>query len=571
MFNLLVTIISIISLSNICCKRTLVNVEVDRHNGETIDSIYDTGYFFATSPIDGQAMNYEYYPASNIQQNPIIPEDPFEDDIFVPNETYLINYYKHLKENMPRNIIGICGYTGIAMFLSFYDSYWYDYFVTEQYDSERTYVNSTIFSSSNAYGYESPGVKNNITNSGPSIDDFKNEIIALGFEEGTNDFKDELDRRISEFILEQVSSGTFLGKLFQVAIDNGIIKSRYIPGCTVSSDYYLDGIGVDNNIMNTVINGYINTNYYIKNKISVVTSKLQNDSASEKARIRSEIINIVRTGRPVLMGGNGYTDKNGNGVQDLTEDETTNEGTFGHVVVAYDYDETTGTLFGNMGWSNGYYTHYNLDGYFNIQMSDYWALNIESLLPDRPNNYIFTDKNAYYSPYHDSIYNIMTAIHHGFAPSYGAPDTPINQSVVIPYSNETIYTTRQRCGLIEGECVNLSPKRYNPGISFLEYTFNKDVKRFEVQLSWWSNNEMVGPNNSTFIIEYSSDGINYYTAIDLWHDVTLSTDRTNPTIVVINFPENVRKIKYYAQAMYPINDRNKGRLSIHKTLIEYYS
>ena len=61
MFNLLVTIISIISLSNICCKRTLVNVEVDRHNGETIDSIYDTGYFFATSPIDGQAMNYDSY------------------------------------------------------------------------------------------------------------------------------------------------------------------------------------------------------------------------------------------------------------------------------------------------------------------------------------------------------------------------------------------------------------------------------------------------------------------------------------------------------------------------------
>lgn len=543
---------------------------IDMSSSTTIESHYDTGYYYATNPFDNQTLTYEYYPSDYNLQNPVVPQDPFEDDTFVPNKNYLINYYSHLKSNMPKNTMGICGYTAISTFLSFYDSYWHDYFITEQYDSEKTYVNSSVFSSSSHYAYESPGVYNNIID-GPSIEGIKEDLINEGYVDEKPAFKDELDRRIVEFILDQIDSDTFLGKLFQVAINNGIIKSRYIPGCSVSSDYYLDAIGVNNYIMNTVLNGYINTNYFITNRISVVTSQLENNSASEKARIRSEIINIVKSGRPVLMGGNGYNDLNGNGVQDLTDNSLTNEYTFGHVVVAYDYDEFSDTLYGNMGWSSGSTSYYNLDNYFNIQMSDYWALSIENLLPDRPDNYIFTDKNAYYSPYYDSLYNIMTAIHHGFAPSYGAPDTPVNQTINIPYSNETIYTTRQRCGLIEGERVNLSPKRYSPGISFLEYTFDKNIKRLEIQLSWWSNNEMVSPINSTYLIEYSYDGINYLTALDLWQDVTLSTDRTNPTKVVVDFPENVKKIKYYAQVMYPTNDRNKGRLSINKTLIEYYS
>ena len=59
-----------------------------------------------------------------------------------------------------------------------------------------------------------------------------------------------------------------------------------------------------------------------------------------------------------------------------------NEGSFGHVVIAYDYDEEKDILYGNMGWSSRYYSHYNLDEYFNIQMSDYWTLNISSKLGD---------------------------------------------------------------------------------------------------------------------------------------------------------------------------------------------
>lgn len=37
---------------------------------------------------------------------------------------------------MPNNSLGICGYTGISMFFSYYDSYWNDSFIPEQYESD---------------------------------------------------------------------------------------------------------------------------------------------------------------------------------------------------------------------------------------------------------------------------------------------------------------------------------------------------------------------------------------------------------------------------------------------------
>lgn len=139
--------------------------------------------------------------------------------------------------------------------------------------------------------------------------------------------------------------------------------------------------------MNSVLSDYINDNDNLRGKVSVVTSKLNNSSQSEKNRIRFEIVKIVKTGRPILMGGNGYTDSNNNGIQD------SNESSFGHVVAAYEYDEENDILYGNMGWSSSSQAHRNLDKYFNIQMSNYWALNIFSTMPKSlTNNYIFIDK-----------------------------------------------------------------------------------------------------------------------------------------------------------------------------------
>ena len=61
------------------------------------------------------------------------------------------------------NRLGICGYTGITMFLSFYDSYWNDNFIIDKYDSNVTNISSTLLNSSSTSAYQSPGVRNDIT------------------------------------------------------------------------------------------------------------------------------------------------------------------------------------------------------------------------------------------------------------------------------------------------------------------------------------------------------------------------------------------------------------------------
>ena len=536
---------------------------------------FDTGYFYQTEPIAGETQIAENFLPSNkqINENDISlrtsqPSDPFEGDTFVSNKSYLSAYYSHLHENMPLNRLGICGYTGISMFLSFYDSYWSDDFIPEQYDSNNTEISSTQLYSNSTYEYESPGVWNNIDWTYPSVDDLKNEIIESGITDTeSTEFKEALDRKVMGEVYEQIDDETFLGKLFEIGIENGSIKPHFIESeYHVANEGYVDGIGVNNDIMNSVLTDYVEDNDYLRGKVSIVTSKINNSSTSEKNRIRSEIVEIVKTGRPVLMGGNGYTDSNNNGIQDKDEP------TFGHVVVAYEYDEKYDILYGNMGWSSAAQAHRNLDEYFNIQMSDYWALNISSALPrTRTDNYIFTDKNSYYAPGLNAIYNIIRPQDYGFPESYGEATTSINKTVTLPSTGETFETERLRCGYIEQECINISTKRYSPGLAYLEYTFDKDIYQIEVDLSWWSSSEKVYSNDSNYRIEYLLSSSIYFEVFDLWDDVTLSTNRNSPTTITIGFPQGIRTFRFYGLASNPTNDRNKGRLSIFDMVVRYYN
>ncbi len=536
---------------------------------------FDTGYFYQTEQLDGEiqiAENFLPLSEQNNENNSVLrmpqPTDPFEGDTFISNKTYLSAYYSHLHKNMPFNRLGICGYTGISMFLSFYDSYWDDDFIPEQYDSNISKISSDQLYSNSTYEYESPGVWNNIDRTYPSVDVLKNEIIKSGITDTTStEFKEALDRKVMGEVYKQIDDKTFLGKLFEIGIENGSIKPHFIESeYHVANEGYVDGIGVNNKIMNSVLSDYIDDNDSLRGKVSIVTSKMNDDSESEKNRIRSEIVEIVKSGRPVLMGGNGYTDSNGNGVKDK------DEGAFGHVVVAYEYDDKNDILYGNMGWSSPNQAHRNLDEYFNIQMSDYWSLNISSALPrGRTDNYIFTDKNSYYTPGLNQIYNIISPKDYGFPESYGEATTAINKTITLQNTGEVFETKRLRCGYIEQECVNLSTKRYSPGLAYLEYTFDKDVYQIEVDLSWWSSNEKVYSYDSNYRIEYLITESVYFEVCDLWKDVSLSTSRNSPTKVTIGFPRNVKTFRFYGLASNPTNDRNKGRLSIFDMVVKYYN
>ena len=72
--------------------------------------MYDDGMYYATMPDENGNINNEMFVEDN---------------------------------NILQNIIGICGYTGIAMFLSYFDTYWDDNFIEEKYESTITQINST--------------------------------------------------------------------------------------------------------------------------------------------------------------------------------------------------------------------------------------------------------------------------------------------------------------------------------------------------------------------------------------------------------------------------------------------
>lgn len=546
-----------------------------REVGVTDD--FNTGIFYQTQPDFNEQIN-ETYSFDNsrkvsLERQNVSPTNPFIGDTYVANKSFLTAYYSHLNQNMPNNSLGICGYTGISMFFSYYDSYWNDSFIPEQYESDVTKIRSSQLYASFSGSYESPGVKNLKMNE--TISSLKNKIKQSGItDENSTLFKEALDKAIMSEVYKQIDDGSFLGKLFEIAIANGSIKPHFIENeYHVANKEYVGGIGVSNEIMNNVISDYITNNSSLNGKVSIITSKLNNNSNYEKQRVRSEIVKLVKSGRPVLMGVNGYTDANGNGKQDIYPNlpdgtsDPRNEGSFGHVVIAYDYDEEKDILYGNMGWSSKYYSHYNLDEYFNIQMSDYWTLNISSELPrNRTNNYIYTDKTSFYSPGLNKMFNIISPQDYGFDDAYY--NEKVEKEISLSNTNEKIITNRYRCGFIQGESINISTKKVSPGYAYLEYTFDKPISKIEVDLSWWSSNEKVNYLNSNYRIEYLIEDDIYFTSLDLW-SANLSTNRNNPTKIIVSFPSGVKTFRFYGLTNSPVNDRNKGRLAIFDLVVEY--
>ncbi len=68
--------------------------------------------------------------------------------------TFASMYFSHLKENFPYNTHGTCSYVAISMLLSFYDTYFNDFIIADDYETETKMQNDVI-----PKDIESPGIK----------------------------------------------------------------------------------------------------------------------------------------------------------------------------------------------------------------------------------------------------------------------------------------------------------------------------------------------------------------------------------------------------------------------------
>ena len=219
------------------------------------------------------------------------------------SETVLNNYstvyFSHLNDNFPINSHGTCSYVGISMLLSFFDSYWDDEFIAEDFEQTTTF-NSTITTNQNidipSFDTESPGVISEDWNdvSGLSLSQYQNFVL-------TN---------------EENYLQSYLIKLGYDMFDRYCFDDATNPfGMTLYEQTHL-------------------TLYYLTYKRNLYNSQAFVTCANDydQDALEEYIISRLQDGVPVMINALtsvGY-----------------------HSVVAYDYDSSNGTIYVHTGWKD---------------------------------------------------------------------------------------------------------------------------------------------------------------------------------------------------------------------------
>lgn len=473
------------------------------------------------------------------------------DDNLYQTDFYSPYYFSRLTKNYGYNVKGSCTYIAFDMLLSFYDTYWDDSYIPENYD-----MNEILDSNNFTLDYiESPGTYG--------------EELSLVRNKTTEEYYN-LVEKYSNFYhhLKLIEIGKQIFRQYKFENSNS--------PCGLTSDELLEL-----------------ANYYLydvigksKSEVSIVTNFQLN------MNVKDFMIYMISRGIPVeLRAGSS----NGGG----------------HAMVAYDYDKKTDTIYVHPGW-RGYSedTHVTIEstGYTNywdataiipntkhkhsnnfkyiekyeltetycpsmfvvpseIHVEDNYAIDVpptfkwnslikenwfkdiglyhEFSILDSNRHTVFTKTHIFDNKYTLSLEEwkrvISTAganyyVYIGLASdvdpywddyyysqSFHEPYRFFNKSSFLPsdwgfqgryyFSNElndtnlandpsiknttitmndlTINTDRLRCGYIENSYVVLSPRRENAGRSYFEMNFNKAVYSFMYRACLWSYNEKI--------------------------------------------------------------------------------
>lgn len=282
------------------------------------------------------------------------------------SKNFAYDYFSNLDANFPSNIDGSCGYTAISMLLQYYDIYWNDSIIDENYQStDVPNITET---------YSSPGVKDIPV----PLSDFLIEEEKYNHDLPTWDFSLWREQRVNDYINANIESGSFLGKLYETSRAAGNLQLHDKTG------YFLTGPGVNFGIVKSTLEEYLKDS-----KVLEVNTKDRKSGAYSSEEIREDIISYLKNGEPVIVGGDVRRQN--------SEDET-----FGHVCIAYAYDEKENVIYGNLGWGQDY-TYVNLDEFFS-PINDYYHLNILATSTH-------THNHRYYEPSKGKICSCKLASH----------------------------------------------------------------------------------------------------------------------------------------------------------------
>lgn len=135
------------------------------------------------------------------------------------------------------------------------------------------------------------------------------------------------------------------------------------------------------------------------------------------------------------------------------------------------------------------------------------------------------------------------------------------KQTTLAYDDVTITVDRLRCGYIEQRYINLSPRRQNAGTAYLELRFNRAIYSYMFGVTLWSANEYLSSLDSEAVIEVLDANGVWTRVFDLLNDITLSTSQYQIDRYVGEHESGIYGLRFKATST-ATGDRNKGRICI---------
>lgn len=497
-----------------------------------ISIIIPSQYVFATSSNESEI---EYHPDVLDPESQIekVKETLSSTTTYASGINHYYNfrssYFDNLTYNLGMNYKGSCGYVALGMLLSYYDTYLSDNIIPEQYDVTSNGTSTNMIIRRNSPGIQKDIICDPVNNS--DAYNYANRLNAIEY------YAAVLSMANHSLHSKLITIGAARG-YYNFSDNNNPCGTIYNERKNVLNDYLTDVIGMQENV-----------DYQL---VGMSGGEL---FPSLSNSVRNFTIQKILEGKPVVL--------------------SIGKGDSGHVVIAYDYDASTDSIYCHMGWganetritpeSEGftrYKTALTIDWLDkDHQHSDnYGVFHISSGMP-------VVQYYCYDSPtiitHHLNKTFLLRPQDYGFEPQYFFYE----KIHTINFPEFCIETNRLRTGYIENQYINLSARRQNAGIAYLEYKFNFPIDCIMVNLSLWSNSEIIDLTDSNIFFQYKRNN-NWVTQEDLLRNVNLSTDRENQGTYMFNLPDGTTEFRFYVETS-PVGTRNKGRLSIGNMYIYF--
>ena len=265
------------------------------------------------------------------------------------NQYYATHYFSNLNTNYGWNLMGSCGYVAIGMLLSYYDTYWDDNIIPEDYD-QICNMPSNEFDVS---ALSSPGIKREIP-------------AAVGANMTPQEYLQACQR--------------WQGNYYHLDL---IYNNPDYTTRNINQNLPLGGLTF-NEIVTILKNQLADYNYPV-DCIKVVTASSENKTTDKD--IRDFIISHVKQGTPVLIGMRKHDD-NGEDMH------------VRHAMIAYDYDatnenngnnENNGILYVHDGIENTHIDHNAIDykSFIDAAVLEFETDELYRVEHNCSNNYVF--------------------------------------------------------------------------------------------------------------------------------------------------------------------------------------